>query len=113
MAIPYKIAVLVYVFDEAGKLLLLHRKKPPNRDLYSPIGGKLEQGMGESPYACACLREIQEEIRNRIDAGGHSVDGDLSRSRRLCRESGRMRGTHWLMFCFEGDAAPGGDGAGI
>ena len=60
-AIPYKIAVLVYVFNDTGKLLLLHRRRPPNRDLYSPIGGKLEQAIGESPHACA-LREIEEEI---------------------------------------------------
>src|ERR1035437_3474557 len=59
--IPYKIAVLAYIFNAEGKLLLLHRKKPPNQDLYSPIGGKLEQQIGESPYACA-LREIAEEV---------------------------------------------------
>ena len=38
---PYKIAVLCYLYDEEGRLLLLHRRKPPNRDMYSPIGGKL------------------------------------------------------------------------
>ena len=56
--IPYKIAVLVYIWNDAGELLLLHRRKPPNQHLYSPIGGKLEQHLGESPYACA-LREAQ------------------------------------------------------
>jgi 8-oxo-dGTP diphosphatase len=57
---PYKIAVLCYLYDEAGRLLLLHRRKPPNRDMYSPIGGKLEVTLGEGPHDCA-LREIREE----------------------------------------------------
>jgi 8-oxo-dGTP diphosphatase len=57
---PYKIAVLCYLYDEEGRLLLLHRRKPPNRDMYSPIGGKLEVAEGEGPHDCA-LREIREE----------------------------------------------------
>ena len=57
---PYKIAVLCYLYDTEGRLLLLHRRKPPNRDMYSPIGGKLEIADGEGPHDCA-LREIREE----------------------------------------------------
>ncbi len=78
-ALPYQIATLVYIFNRENRLLLLHRSKSPNRDLYSPIGGKLEQAGGESPYTCA-LREIREEtgvelelraaaMRNRLGAG--------------------------------------------
>jgi 8-oxo-dGTP diphosphatase len=97
MTIPYKIAVLVYVFNDEGKLLLLHRKKPPNQGLYSPIGGKLEQHLGESPYACA-LREINEEI-------GIQLTLDDIRLMGIVSENGyaSTAGTesHWLMFCFE------------
>ena len=57
---PYKVAVLCYLYDPQGRLLLLHRRKPPNRDMYSPIGGKLEVAQGEGPHECA-LREIREE----------------------------------------------------
>src|SRR5262249_7304537 len=91
MKIPYKIAVLVYVFNDAGQLLLLHRKKLPNKDLYSPIGGKLEQDIGESPYACA-LREIREEI---------DIELTLDDVRLLGIVSERGTESHWLMFCFE------------
>lgn len=94
---PYKIAVLVYVFNDAGKLLLLHRRKPPNQNLYSPIGGKLEQAIGESPYACA-LREVQEEI-------GITLTLDDVRLLGIVSERGYPTSleatTHWLMFCFE------------
>jgi len=58
--LPYGIAVLCYLFDGDGRLLLLHRRKQPNQDLYSPIGGKLDRDAGESPTACA-VREIREE----------------------------------------------------
>ncbi|MDH3718370.1 MAG: NUDIX hydrolase, partial [Planctomycetota bacterium] len=59
--IPYKIGCLVYLYDERGHLLLLHRRQSPNQGLYSPIGGKLHMDEGESPMACA-LREIREEV---------------------------------------------------
>ena len=39
IGLPYRIAVLCYLYDEHGKQLLLHRIKPPNADRYSPIGG--------------------------------------------------------------------------
>lgn len=90
---PYKIAVLVYVYNDAGKLLLLHRAKAPNQGLYSPIGGKLEQGIGESPYACA-LREIEEEIGIKLALADIRLLG-------LVSERGYEGQTHWLMFCFE------------
>ena len=58
--LPYQVAVLCYLFDEQARVLLIHRRKPPNQDLYSPIGGKLQQPSGESPTACA-VREIGED----------------------------------------------------
>ncbi|MEM6257125.1 MAG: NUDIX domain-containing protein [Planctomycetota bacterium] len=93
MNLPYKIAVLCYLFDERGRVLLLHRVKPPNRDLYSPIGGKLEQAIGESPTACA-RREIQEEAGLDIDLAELHLTGIVS-------ETAYLGETHWLMFLYE------------
>jgi 8-oxo-dGTP diphosphatase len=116
--IPYKIAVLVYVFNEAGELLLLHRKKAPNKDLYSPIGGKLEQQIGESPHACA-LREIEEEIGTRLTLDDIRLLGIVSEraynsppaapeltstGTSTDRKTHALEGSHaahWLMFCYE------------
>jgi 8-oxo-dGTP diphosphatase len=97
MTIPYKIAVLVYVFNDEGKLLLLHRRKPPNQDLFSPIGGKLEQHLGESPYACA-LREIHEEIGILLTLDDIHLLGIVSENGYA---SAAGTESHWLMFCFE------------
>ena len=91
--LPYKIATLVYIFDERGNTLLLHRKKAPNQGLYSPIGGKLERGIGESPYQCA-LREVQEEIGLALEYSDIRLCG-------LVAEKAYEGSTHWLMFCFE------------
>lgn len=91
--LPYKIAVLCYLFDEHGRVLLLHRIKPPNRDLYSPIGGKLEQAIGESPTACA-QREINEEAGLDVDAADLHLCGIVS-------ETAYLGQTHWLMFLYE------------
>ncbi|MEO0476992.1 MAG: NUDIX domain-containing protein, partial [Planctomycetota bacterium] len=93
MPLPYKIAVLCYLFDEQGRVLLLHRVKPPNRDLYSPIGGKLEQELGESPTACA-QREIKEEAGLDIDLADLHLTGIVS-------ETAYLGETHWLMFLYE------------
>jgi 8-oxo-dGTP diphosphatase len=119
--VPYKIAVLVYVFNDAGQLLLLHRRRPPNKDLYSPIGGKLEQQTGESPHACA-LREIEEEIGVRLGLDDLRLLGIVSEraytwnaattpSAVAMQPSPAGEGAgapspaapaaHWLMFCFE------------
>ena len=90
--LPYQIAVLCYLFDEAGRLLL-QRVRPPNRDLYSPIGGKLEQSIGESPTACA-VREIHEETGLSITAKDLHLTGIVS-------ESGYEGNGHWLMYLYE------------
>lgn len=93
MTLPYKIAALCYLFDERGRVLLLHRIKPPNRHLYSPIGGKLEQGLGESPTACA-QREIREEAGLDIPISDLHLAGIVS-------ENAYQNQTHWLMFLYE------------
>lgn len=91
--LPYRIAVLCYLFDAEGRILLLHRRKPPNQDLYSPIGGKLETGIGESPTACA-IREIKEEVGLTVTAGDLHLTGIVS-------EQGYENECHWLMFLYE------------
>jgi len=61
MPLPYKIATLLYCFNQKDETLLLRRARKPNLGLWSPCGGKLQMADGESPYACAC-REAGEEI---------------------------------------------------
>jgi 8-oxo-dGTP diphosphatase len=92
-SLPYRIATLVYVFNRERQVLLLHRLRPPNQGLYSPIGGKLEQAAGESPYACA-LREIREEIDLELTLEDIRLCG-------LVSEKAHEGKAHWLMFCFE------------
>jgi 8-oxo-dGTP diphosphatase len=93
MMMPYKIAVLCYICNSRGELLLLRRARKPNKDMYSPIGGKLEQAVGESPYRCA-LREIQEEIGVTLRLTEIALIGIVS-------ETGHEGEAHWLMFCFQ------------
>lgn len=90
---PHTIATLAYLFDADGRVLLLHRRKPPNASLYSPIGGKLEVGLGESPHA-SCAREIQEEAGLNVDPDELHLTGVMS-------ESNYLGIGHWLMFLFE------------
>ncbi|MEM6392873.1 MAG: NUDIX domain-containing protein [Planctomycetota bacterium] len=91
--LPYRLAVLCYLFDAEGRVLLLHRRKPPNLDLYSPIGGKLELGEGESPTACA-VREIEEEAGITVPVDDLHLTGMISES--AFEDSG-----HWLIFLYE------------
>jgi len=91
--LPYKIATLCYLFDEQGRVLLLHQERPPNRGLYSPIGGKLEQSIGESPTACA-IREVQEEVGLSLSTTDLHLTGIVS-------ESGHESKNHWMMYLYE------------
>ena len=93
MSLPYKIAVLCYLYDHQDRLLLLHRAKAPNAGMYSPIGGKLDQSTGEGPHECA-LREIHEE------AGIRLTDHDI-RMNGIVSERAYEGQTHWLIFLFE------------
>ena len=61
MSLPYKVASLLFCFNERDETLLLERAQEPNRGCWSPCGGKLKIDIGESPYVCAC-REAREEI---------------------------------------------------
>ena len=93
VALPYKIATLLYCFDERDEILLLERAQEPNRGFWSPCGGKLKMDLGESPYACAA-REAHEEIGLKISPSDLHLAGLIS-------EHGYQGQTHWLMFLFE------------
>jgi len=91
--LPYKIATLLYCFNERDEVLLLERAQEPNRGLWSPCGGKLDTASGESPYACAC-REAREELGISIEPADLHLTGIVS-------EHGYNGQAHWLMFLFE------------
>lgn len=91
--LPYRIAVLCYLYDGDGRVLMLHRRKSPNAGMYSPIGGKLEVGVGEGPHECA-VREIEEEAGITLDRKDVHLSGIVS-------ESAYQNETHWLIFLFE------------
>jgi 8-oxo-dGTP diphosphatase len=93
MALPYKIATLLYCFNERDEILLLERAQEPNLGLWSPPGGKLKTDTGESPYACAC-REAHEEIGLQLTPRDLHLTGLIS-------EHGYQGNAHWLMFLFE------------
>jgi 8-oxo-dGTP diphosphatase len=57
MPTPTQNAVIV-ILESPGYWLMLERNHPPNKDLYTPVGGKIEDG--ESPRVAA-IREVQEE----------------------------------------------------
>lgn len=91
--LPYRIAVLVFIRDTYGRLLLLRRLKSPNLGLWSPIGGKLEMASGESPFECA-HRETLEET------GLALADGDLHLFAMIAEKAYEGAG-HWLLFLFD------------
>ena len=93
MTLPYKIAVLCYLYDGDGCLLMLHRRKQPNAGMYSPVGGKLEMTEGEGPHECA-VREIFEEAGLQVDLHDIRLIGIVS-------ERAYEGQTHWLIFLFE------------
>jgi 8-oxo-dGTP diphosphatase len=91
--LPYKIATLLYCFNDRDDVLLMERTQEPNRGLWSPCGGKLHTDVGESPYACAC-REAREELGLSITPADLHLAG-------LVSEHGYLGQAHWLMFLFE------------
>ncbi len=89
---PYKIAVLCDLRNAKGDILLLERIKEPNKGLFSPIGGKLDTELGESPTQCA-RREILEEAGLDIPVDRLHLGGMIS-------ERGFEGQTNWLLFYF-------------
>lgn len=94
--LPYKISTLVFIRNQAGQHLLIRRAKAPNKDCWSPIGGKLDMTLGESPYECA-RRETEEET------GLLLKDQDLRCFGYIAEKSYEGTG-HWLMFLFDSKA---------
>jgi len=93
MSLPFKVATLLYCFNDADEVLLLERLREPNRGLWSPCGGKVHIEEGESPYAGAC-REAAEELGISIKPTELHLTGIVS-------EHGYGGAAHWLMFLFE------------
>ncbi|WP_269541797.1 NUDIX hydrolase [Cerasicoccus fimbriatus] len=91
--LPFKISVLVFLRGNDGRLLLIERRKAPNYGCWSPIGGKLEMALGESPFECA-VREVEEEVRLKITTNDLHLFGYVS-------EKGFEGNGHWLMFLFD------------
>lgn len=91
-ALPYRLACLCDLRDAQGRVLLLHRRKEPNKGLCSPIGGKLDMHTGESPALCA-QREIFEEAGLDIPLERLHLGG-------LIAETAFEGKGHWLMFYF-------------
>lgn len=91
-SLSYKLAVLVFLENPAGEHLLLLRAKPPNLGVWSPIGGKLETGIGESPFECA-VRETREETGLEITLADLHLFAMIA-------EKAYEGQSHWLMFLF-------------
>ena len=88
----FRISTLVFLKDAHERLLLIRRCKSPNQGKWSPIGGKLDQASGESPFECA-IRETREET-------GFSVkESDLHLFAYVAEKNYENAG-HWLMFLF-------------
>lgn len=94
-SLPFKISVLVFIRHRDGRELLLRRRKPPNQDCWSPIGGKLEMALGESPLECA-VREVGEEIGLAVEEKNLHLFGMIS-------EKHYEGQGHWLMFLYRCD----------
>lgn len=92
VTLPYRIAVLVFIEDNSGRQLLMLRAKPPNQGIWSPIGGKLETGLGESPHECA-RRETFEETGHEVTTADLHLFG-------LIAEKAYEGQSHWLLFLF-------------
>jgi 8-oxo-dGTP diphosphatase len=90
--LTYKIAVLVFLENAQGEQLLMLRAKPPNLGVWSPIGGKLETTLGESPFECA-VRETFEET-------GFAPPPDAFHLFAIIAEKAYEGQSHWLMFLF-------------
>jgi len=88
----YKLAVLVFLENAAGELLLILRNRPPNRGVWSPIGGKLEMETGESPFECA-VRETREETGLAVAVADMHLFCIIA-------EKAYEGEAHWLMFLF-------------
>lgn len=90
--LAHRTAVLVFMENPRGELLLLLRAKPPNLGVWSPPGGKLEAAIGESPFECAA-RETREET-------GLVTSPEDFHLFAMIAEKAYEGESHWLMFLF-------------
>ena len=91
--LPFKISVLIFIRDGEGKFLMIQRNKAPTTGCWSPVGGKLEMALGESPVECA-VREAREETGIELTPADLHLFGMVS-------ERGYEGSGHWLMFLFD------------
>ncbi len=92
-SLPFKISCLVFITNAKDEHLLIKRAKAPNKGFWSPIGGKLNMDLGESPYECA-RRETHEETTLLVRDEDLHCFGYISEK--------NYEGTgHWLMFLFK------------
>lgn len=91
--LPFRISALVFVRNFQGEHLLIHRNNKPNLGCWTPIGGKLDMMIGESPYECA-RRETEEEIQLQLSDKDLRCFGYIS-------ERNYENTAHWLMFLFD------------
>jgi 8-oxo-dGTP diphosphatase len=91
--LPFKISALIFIRNAAGEHLLIQRVKAPNKGCWSPIGGKLDMQLGESPYECA-RREAEEEVGLKLADQDLHCFGYIS-------EKSYEGASHWLMFLFD------------
>jgi len=90
--LSHKLAVLVFLENAAGEQLLIQRAKTPNIGNWSPIGGKVETAIGESPFECA-VRETGEEAEFKIETADLHLFGMIA-------EKAYEGQSHWLLFLF-------------
>ncbi len=88
----HRICSIVFVENERGEVLLQHRSKRPNLGLWTCVGGKLLEEIGESPLTCA-LRELREET-------GFEAREDELQLFGVINETGYEGPENWLMFLF-------------
>jgi 8-oxo-dGTP diphosphatase len=62
------------ILDEAGRLLVIRRGRPPSAGLWSIPGGRVESGESD---AAAVIREIREETGLEVAVGRHVGSVDL------------------------------------
>ncbi len=91
------ISLLTLCFiSDGSRVLLIHRRKPPNAGRWDGVGGKVEPH--EDPFA-GCVREVREETGLTIET---------PRLRALWVVTARSTGQIWILYTFTA-AAPQGD----
>jgi 8-oxo-dGTP diphosphatase len=88
----HRICSIVFAENERGEVLLQHRNKRPNLGLWTCVGGKLLEDIGESPVTCAA-REFLEETGVAVTEQELQLFG-------VVNETGYEGPENWLMFLF-------------